>query len=203
MAAQIIQFPVQHSNGYNNLIQLFEICDSLESCNFYLESVEQLFQKGYISEKEMYTLRRIGRGKRLELTQPEKQESQEATEPGVYQYTPEMGGAKPDCQMEASRGYYGGHWFIDTPLEIKGRGITFLKKYTDKDFCTPGHYRVGWNEYRVTNKAFDKLKRTVHNFTGSLPRLRGRYRMEGGQKREPEKDARIRRKRKRREIHSG
>lgn len=42
MAAQIIQFPVQHSNGYNNLIQLFEICDSLESCNFYLESVEQL-----------------------------------------------------------------------------------------------------------------------------------------------------------------
>ena len=25
MAAQIIQFPVQHSNGYNNLIQLFEI----------------------------------------------------------------------------------------------------------------------------------------------------------------------------------
>lgn len=77
MAAQIIQFPVQHSNGYNNLIQLFEICSSLESCNFYLESVEQLFQKGYI---------------------------------------------------------------------------------TDKDFCTPGHYRVGWNEYRVTNKAFDKLK---------------------------------------------
>ena len=107
MAAQIIQFPVQHSNGYNNLIQLFEICNSLESCNFYLESVEQLFQKGYNSEKEMYTLRRIGRGKRLELTQPEKQESQEATEPGVYQYTPEMGGAKPDCQMEASRGYYG------------------------------------------------------------------------------------------------
>ena len=51
MAAQIIQFPVQHSNGYNNLIQLFEICDSLESCNFYLESVEQLFQKGYISER--------------------------------------------------------------------------------------------------------------------------------------------------------
>lgn len=51
MTAQIIQFPVQHSNGYNNLIQLFEICDSLESCNFYLESVEQLFQKGYISEK--------------------------------------------------------------------------------------------------------------------------------------------------------
>lgn len=74
MAAQIIRFPVQNSNGYNNLAQLFEICDSLESCNFYLESVEQLFQKGYISEKEMYTLRRIGRGKRLELTQPEEQE---------------------------------------------------------------------------------------------------------------------------------
>ena len=51
MAAQIIQFPVQHSNGYNNLIQLFEICDSLESCNFYLESVEQLFRKDIFLKK--------------------------------------------------------------------------------------------------------------------------------------------------------
>lgn len=62
MTAQIIQFPVQHSNGYNNLIQLFEICSSLESCNFYLESVEQLFGKDIFLKKEMYTLCRIGRG---------------------------------------------------------------------------------------------------------------------------------------------
>lgn len=98
------------------------------------------------------------RWKVIQMMYLDREKKKSTTEPGVYQYTPEMGGAKPDCQMEASRGYYGGHWFIDTPLEIKGRGITFLKKYTDKDFCTPGHYRVGWNEYRVTNKAFDKLK---------------------------------------------
>lgn len=94
MAAQIIQFPVQHSNGYNNLIQLFEICSSLESCNFYLESVEQLFQKGYISEK--------GDVHSSQNWQGETPGTDTARKAGVaggnrtwgVQYTPEMGGCK-------------------------------------------------------------------------------------------------------------
>ena len=41
---KIIQFPVdrikkeQESNGYRNLIMLFEVADTVASCNFYLES---------------------------------------------------------------------------------------------------------------------------------------------------------------------
>lgn len=148
---KIIQFKVKETNGYKNLVALFEICDTVESCNFYLESVEQLFQNGNITEKEMYTLRRIGRQKRIKLATPD-QEPQKAEKAGTYLYTPEMGQKEPEgCQMEASRSYYGGHYYIYTPLDIKGRGITF----TDK--CNSGR-RSGWNCYRVTNKAYEKLE---------------------------------------------
>mgnify|MGYP000712870016 CR=1 FL=1 len=107
---------------------------------------------------EAQKLKEQGREKRLEMAKPDSIEKEVAEAPGVYCYTPEIGGQKPDCQMEASRGYYGKHWFIDTPLELKGRGIELIKKYQEKDFCNSGDYRVGWNEYRVTNKAFEKLK---------------------------------------------
>lgn len=153
---KIIQFPVKESNGYKNLSALFNICESVESCNFYLESVEQLFEDGSITEKELHTLRRIGRQKRLELATP-AQEPQKADEPGTYCYTPEMGQKKPEgCQMEASRAYYGKHMYIDTPMTLKGRGITFLKQYKPGDLCT--NRKDGWNHYQVTNLAFEKLK---------------------------------------------
>lgn len=155
--SKIIQFPTQETNGYKNLVALFEICDTVESCNFYLETVENLYNNGDITERELYTLRRIGRQKRLKLATPE-QEPIKAEKAGTYLYTPEMGQQKPDCQMEASRSYYGKHLFIDTPLEIKGRGITFIKKYTSKDFANPNNHKIGWNEYQVTNLAFEKLK---------------------------------------------
>lgn len=49
---KIIQFPTKktESNGYLNLVALFEICDDVESCNFYLESVEELYNNGNITE---------------------------------------------------------------------------------------------------------------------------------------------------------
>lgn len=155
---KIINFPTKESNGYKNLVALFEMCDTLESCNFYLESVEQLASNGQITVKEMYTLRRIGRTKRLKLAEPKAQKAQKVEKPGTYVYTPEMGQKKPDCQMEASRAYYGKHFFIDTPIEIKGRGIQFIKKYSEKDFTNKTDHRIGWNEYQVTNLAFEKLK---------------------------------------------
>lgn len=99
---KIIQFPTKktESNGYLNLVALFEICDDVESCNFYLESVEELYNNGNITEKELYTLRRIGRQKRISLANP-KPEAVKAEEPGTYLYTPEMGEQKPDgCEME-------------------------------------------------------------------------------------------------------
>ena len=145
---KIIQFPVKESNSYKNLVMFFDECDTIENCNFYLEAVEVSYKNGYISEKEMYTLRRLGRQKRLKLANPVK-EPEKAEKPGTYCYTPEMGEQKPvNCQMEASRAYYGKHFFIYTLLEIKGRGITFIKKCND-----------GRNEYQVTNLAFEKLKK--------------------------------------------
>ena len=150
--SKIIQFPTnrikrEYSNGYNNLVALFEIVDQVAECNDYLEMVEILFDKGDISKAECYTLRRIGRQKRLELANP-KQPAQKAEAPGVYHYTPEMGQEKPEgCQMTASRAYYGKHYFVNTVIELKGRGITFIDQ------------RDGLNRYQVTNLAFEKLQK--------------------------------------------
>ena len=158
--AQVIQFPVKKqvvSNGYNNLSRLIAVATTKEVLNFYIESIDQLKKSGCLFGEEAQMLEELGREKRLEMAKPDPVEKETAEAPGIYQYTPELGGQKPVCQMEASKGYYGKHWFIDTPLELKGRGIEFIKKYQEKDFCSKDH-RVGWNEYRVTNKAFDKLK---------------------------------------------
>lgn len=146
------------SNGYKNLKALFEVCASVTTCNFYLEAFEELFQKTQISENEMLTLRQIGRQKRLELANP-KQEPQKAEKPGTYLYNPEMGQQEPEgCQMEANLSHYGKHYFIDTPLDLKGRGISFIRKYSEKDFADPNNKKVGWNEYQVTKLAYEKLK---------------------------------------------
>lgn len=153
--AQIIQFPVKEqvvSNGYNNLSRLISGAETTEALNWYIESMERLEKAGNLLDGEAQKLEEQGKKKRLEMSAADPVEVS-----GVYCYTPEMGGQKPDCQMEASRGYYGKHWFIDTPLELKGRGIELIKKYQEKDFCSKDH-RVGWNEYRVTNRAFEKLK---------------------------------------------
>ena len=92
---KIIQFPKRtESNGFKNLKALFEICGSVESCNFYLESAEQLYKSGNVTENELYTLRRIGRQKRLSLANPEP-EPVKADKPGTYTYTPEMGQKEP------------------------------------------------------------------------------------------------------------
>lgn len=145
---KIIEFKTRQSNGYLNLKALFEICDNVESCNFYLESVEHLYNNGHITEKEMYTLRRIGRRKRISLANPEP-EPIKAEEPGTYLYTPEMGEEKPEeCEMVAGLCYYGNHYWIRTPLELKGRGIR-------KDEPT----RNGLNNYTVTKLAYSKLEK--------------------------------------------
>lgn len=155
---KIIQFPIKESNGYKNLSALFAICDTVESCNFYLESVEYLFNNGDITQNELYTLRRIGRQKRLDLAAPAKKEPEKAEKAGTYRYTPEMGESKPECQMEARRAYYGKHYFIDTPLTLKGRGITFIKTYAPGELMESGRYKTGWNHYQVTERAYGLLE---------------------------------------------
>lgn len=75
--------------------------------------------------------------------------------PGVHLYCPEMGQRKPDVQMEATLGHYGGHYYVDTPLELNGRGITELSPS-----WYPGSQKAleHWRSYRVTRRAFEKLK---------------------------------------------
>lgn len=38
---------------------------------------------------------------------------------GVHSYYPELGERKPEVKMEASLGYYGTHYYVDTPLDLK------------------------------------------------------------------------------------
>lgn len=156
---ELLQFPVAKSNGYHDLAALFKICDSVASCNAYLDITETLFENGDISENELHALRRMGRSKRIELATPQQGEALKTEKPGVYVYTPEMGQQKPEgCQIEAHRAYYGGHVFIDTPLELKGRGIRLVKTYKPGDLTSSGQYKSGWNTYEVTNRAYDLLK---------------------------------------------
>lgn len=71
--------------------------------------------------------------------------------PGVHVYRPEMGQRKPKVQMEASLSHYGKHYFVDTPLELKGRGITELPSPS----WYPGSQKAleGWRSYQVTRRA--------------------------------------------------
>lgn len=159
--AKIIQFPVKKqevSNGYDNLARLIAVSATLETLNFYMENIEELEREGFLLDGEAEKLTEQGRKKRLEIAAPEQRESEEVKSAGIYSYAPEIGQQKPNCQLEAQLSYYGKHYYVDSPIELKGRGITLVKQYKEGDFCKPGNYRVGWYEYRVTTKAFDKLK---------------------------------------------
>jgi hypothetical protein len=61
-------------------------------------------------------------------------------------YCSEMGQERPEAQMDARLSYNGSHWYIKSPLELKGRGIKFF------DFNHDGRLT-----YKVTKLAFEKL----------------------------------------------
>lgn len=74
-------------------------------------------------------------------------------------YTPEMGQKRPaDTQIDASIGHYGG-WFLHTPLTLKGRGITFRGTTEASTLVPAAQHKAGWNNYKVTDLAFEKLSR--------------------------------------------
>lgn len=81
----------------------------------------------------------------------------------TYAYYPEMHQAKPhhkfyDGEVQASYDYK--YQYITTPLELKGRGITFIGHIDPKKYNNPERieYKKGWNEYKVTLNAFNKLE---------------------------------------------
>ena len=161
MSATIIQFPnvtPRVSNAYDNLSRLFSVANDTEILANYAEVMQVCEEDGYFLPGEAEKLTEQLRSKRLELSRPEKKPAVEAKDPGLYLYCPEMGEQKPKCQIEANRSYYGKHFHLFTPLELKGRGIT-KDGVCDPDRLTPKfQYRAGWNEYTVTERAFNTLQ---------------------------------------------
>jgi hypothetical protein len=81
----------------------------------------------------------------------------------TYNYCPEMNQSKPhhkfyDGEVQAS--YNWKYQYIVTPLELKGRGITLQGVIDPKNYISAERiaYKIGWNEYKVTNNAFAKLE---------------------------------------------
>jgi hypothetical protein len=73
-------------------------------------------------------------------------------------YYPEMHETRPaDSQIEARLGHYGRHWYISTPLVLKGRGIRYLRTLTPEMLTPAAQRKAGWHEYEVTERAMQKL----------------------------------------------
>jgi hypothetical protein len=83
----------------------------------------------------------------------------------TFNYCPEMGQTKPhhkfyDGEVQASYDYK--YQYIITPMELKGRGIKLQGKIDLKNYHEIYHdkikYKEGWNEYKCTRLAFEKLE---------------------------------------------
>lgn len=73
-------------------------------------------------------------------------------------YWPEMGEAEPKAQIKASPAHGGKHYFLYTPLDLKGRGVKFVKTFVAKDLSQHDQRMVGWHVYQVTNRAYDAIE---------------------------------------------
>ena len=83
-------------------------------------------------------------------------------------YYPEMDEAAPaKSDGTASLSHYGKHYFIDTRLELSGRGVRFVKTYQPQDLVPKAQHKVGTHCYQVTLAAFKKLC-TQYDFTGEI-----------------------------------
>lgn len=83
----------------------------------------------------------------------------------LHCYHPELNEPKPGAQIEASLAHYGKHYYIKTPLALKGRGIEFLETFSAQTINNPS--KVGWHNYKVTLAAFDKICRE-HSVSSEL-----------------------------------
>lgn len=160
----IISFPVERvtgiieSNAYSNLKNFIAICDDNRTLEFYAGTAEECQEKGFLNPGEFEKLTEQIRVRRLENARPEEKPAVIPEKPGLYCYTPEMGEQKPKCQIEAERSYYGRHYHINTPLELKGRGIKKDGVKEAKNLRPNYQYMAGWFEYTVTERAFEKLQ---------------------------------------------
>ena len=158
MAATIIQFPKTHSYAFANLTRLIKMASDNWGLEQYAEAMMICAEDGNFKPGEVEILSEQIRERRLENAKPEEKPAMVPEKPGLYCYTPETGEQKPECQIEAHRSYYGNHYRIDTPLELKGRGIKKDGVIQAKNLRSNYQYKAGWFEYTVTERAFEKLK---------------------------------------------
>ena len=59
---KIIEFKPRQRNGYLNLKELFEICNNVKSCDFYLGLVEYLYK----NRERIYIHRKWGNKSRMD-----------------------------------------------------------------------------------------------------------------------------------------
>jgi hypothetical protein len=76
---------------------------------------------------------------------------------GLKCYSPEMKEKKPIAQIQATLSHYGKHYYLKTPLELRGRGINFLSTFKSSDLTPHAQFMTGWNEYKVTENAFETI----------------------------------------------
>lgn len=77
---------------------------------------------------------------------------------GLVSFYPEMGEQEPAADIRATLSHYGKHWFCKTRLELKGRGIKFIRTLKESDLVESAKHRAGENEYKVTEAAFETLQ---------------------------------------------
>ena len=83
-------------------------------------------------------------------------------------YYPELNEAKPEAQIEASLAHYGKHWFLRTPLTLKGRGVVDRGPLKASELTEKGQRLAGWNQYKVTERAFKTICDQYEVVTESL-----------------------------------
>lgn len=156
--AQILEFRPRTSNTYHNLTRLIDATESEGALEFYIEALVVNHEEGLLYPGEAEKLSAQIRQKSRELAEPKKVLVQEVAGPGLYIWCPEMGEGQPECQIRARIGHYGTHYYLDTPLDLKGRGITFMEKHEAKNLTASGQFMAGWNRYKATELAFKKLQ---------------------------------------------
>lgn len=155
--AQILEFPKRYSNAYLNLLQLFNMADDTDVLEEYNQVMQMCNGQGHFLPGEYEDLTERLRIRRLDIARPDVQPAVQAINPGLYVYCPELGQQKPCCQIEALRSYYGKHHHLETPLELKGKGITADGILEEKNLGARSKYKAGWFRYTVTERAFEKI----------------------------------------------
>lgn len=104
-------------------------------------------------------LKDLIRAKRLKIAEAEKKAAEDVKGPGLHCFTPEMGEQRPNCQIVAMRSYYGKHYHIYTPLQLKGRGVELVGLVSAMTAQKLFHMENNCVEYLVTARAFEKLQK--------------------------------------------